>query len=198
MWADLFPVDRLLRERSRRVGTTSQLDVMRLVVNVFQYQLQGRLTSGTCRVWCLFPCTLWIDVWGAAMNRLHHFSDIVPSAMKAWPEECPPLVFFFPSFFPLCLSLFHINVGYMQLTHKRQKSSSLNPMPQSINSLTSASFQLLSLALYHKCSPSPQLSYNLTIIRQPWAKPQWMASQGSGMGSLKGWKCLKQQQSPHC
>lgn len=95
----------------------------------------------------------WEEMYGGVvMHRLHHFYDIVPTAMKAWPEECPPLVFFFPPLCPLFSSVspFHINVGYMQLTHKRKKSSSLNPMPQSINSLTSASFQLLSLALYHK------------------------------------------------
>lgn len=150
---------------------------MWLVVNVFQYQLQGRLTSETCHVWGLFPCTQWIDVWGAAMHRLHHPMTSYPQQWKPGLRNALHLCFSFPISSPplLCVSLLHINVGYMQLTHKRQKWSSLNPMPQSINSPTSASFQLLLLPQYHKQSPHPQFYYNLTIIRQPLAKPQWMA-----------------------
>lgn len=126
---------------------------------------------------------------GVCCAQITSSNDIVPTAMKAWPEECPPLVFSFLFFLPPP-NTFSLNVGYMQLTHKRQKWSSLNPMLQSINSPTSASFQLMLQPLSHKRSPHPQFYYNLTKIRQPLAKPQWKASWESALGTQEGWKCL--------
>lgn len=156
----------------------------------FPNQLQARPTSETCRVWCLFPCPQWIDVWGSAVHRLHHPMTSYPQQWKPDLRNALRLCFPFSSFFPPPPDTFSLNVGYMQLTHKRQKWSSLNPMLQSINSPTSASFQLMLQPLSHKRSPHPQFYYNLTKIRQPLAKPQWKASWESALGTQEGWKCL--------
>lgn len=156
------------------------------VVYGFQYQLQGSLTCELSDVCFHVPSE---KMYGGLLCTDY----IIP--MTSYPQQWKPglrnalhlcFSFLYSSPLFLCRSPFHINVVYIQLTHKRQKWTSLNPMPQSINSRTSASFQLLLLLLHHNWSPHPQFYYKLTIIRR-W---QEKAPMNGFAGLGHGWKCF--------
>lgn len=76
------------------------------------------------------------NVGGVSIAQMTSSNDILPTATKGRPEECPPcvfLIFLFPLF---SVFFFFVQKMLVTFTHKRQKLASLNRMPQSINSVT--------------------------------------------------------------
>lgn len=128
---DFLLTESLKREVNtcRTHPTPQHYNIMWLTVNVCTCQLQGRLTRETCHVH--FHAVFEKNACGGFCKcnaQITSSDDMIPTAMRAWLEECPPLVFFPP---------FHINVSYIHLTHKRQKLSSMKKrMPHCINSQT--------------------------------------------------------------
>lgn len=100
IWTEPFPVDRVWRERSWRLCTAPQPNLMWLSVLCFSVSFTGQADKWNMSFLMLVSMYSVNRCMGVCYALITSSNDIVPTAMKAWPEECPPLVFFFPSFSP--------------------------------------------------------------------------------------------------